>query len=94
VTLTLVNGHGEVSTLVFDERSTCLIGRGEDCPPQPPNGEYVCESCQANPEDVMTLLVKQAQAGTHNDLSAITEYTLLNELGRRGIGAVYLAAAV
>jgi len=93
VTLTLVNGRGEVSTLMFDERSTCLIGQGEDCSPRPPNSEYVCESCQANPEDVMTLLVKHAQAGTRSDLSAIAEYTLLNKLGRHGISAVYLAAA-
>ena len=214
VTLALVNGRGERSEFVFDERSTCLIGRGEDCSPQLPNdehhrsvsrhhcmldinppdvrirdfgsrngtyvngvkigqrdpaqsaaqgrglglqerdlkdgdevrlgrsvafhisvklppeaattvvigphlaetlpppgcvkcgreithelgvrggaatGEYVCESCQANPEDVMTLLVKLAQAGTRGDLSAIAEYTLLGELGRGGMGAVYLA---
>ena len=214
MTLTLVNGRGERQEFVFDERSTCLIGRGEDCSPRLPNdenhrsvsrhhcmldinppdvrirdfgsrngtyvngvkigqrdpgqsaaqgrglgfqerdlkdgdevrlgrsvafqisvklppeaattvvlgahlaetlpppgcvkcgreithelgvrggaetGEYVCESCQANPEDVMTLLVKLAQAGTRGDLSAIAEYTLLGELGRGGMGAVYLA---
>jgi serine/threonine protein kinase len=216
VTLALVNGRGERQEFVFDERSTCLIGRGEDCSPRLPNdehhrsvsrhhcmldinppdvrirdfgsrngtyvngvkigqrdpaqsaaqgrglgfqerdlkdgdevrlgrsvafqvsvklpleaaatvvigahlaetlpppgcvkcgreithelgirgqgaagaGEYVCASCQANPEDVMTLLVKLAQAGTRGDLSAIAEYTLLDELGRGGMGAVYLA---
>jgi eukaryotic-like serine/threonine-protein kinase len=214
VKLALVNGRGERSEFVFDERSTCLIGRGEDCSPRLPNdehhrsvsrhhcmldinppdvrirdfgsrngtyvngvkigqrdpaqsaaqgrglglqerdlkdgdevrlgrsvafrvsvklppeaattivlgahlaetlpppgcvkcgreithelgirgaastGEFVCESCQANPEDVMTLLVKLAQAGTRGDLSAIAEYTLLGELGRGGMGAVYLA---
>jgi len=216
VTLALVNGRGERQEFVFDERSTCLIGRGEDCSPRLPNdehhrsvsrhhcmldinppdvrirdfgsrngtyvngvkigqrdpaqsaaqgrglgfqerdlkdgdevrlgrsvafrvsvtvppeaaptiaigpgahlaetlpppgcvkcsreithelsirgveagGEYVCESCQANPEDVMTLLVKLAQAGTRGDLRAIAEYTLLGELGRGGMGAVYLA---
>ena len=216
VTLALVNGRGQRQEFVFDERSTCLIGRGEDCSPRLPNdehhrsvsrhhcmldinppdvrirdfgsrngtyvngvkigqrdpaqsaaqgrglglqerdlkdgdevrlgrsvafhvsvklppeaattivlgahlaetlpppgcvkcgreithelgirgrgsaatGEFVCESCQANPEDVMTLLVKLAQAGTRGDLSAIAEYTLLGELGRGGMGAVYLA---
>ncbi len=53
--------------------------------------EYVCAACQANPQDVMTLLVKLAQAGDRNDLKAIAEYTLLQELGRGGMGAVYLA---
>lgn len=53
--------------------------------------EYVCASCQANPEEVMTLLVRLAQAGDRNDLKAIAEYTLLQELGRGGMGAVYLA---
>ena len=214
VTLTLVNGQGAVSEFVFDERSTCLIGRGEDCSPRLPNDEhhrsvsrhhcmldinppdvrirdfgsrngtyvnrskigqrdpaqsaaqgrglgfqerdlkdgdevrlgrsvairisvdlppetaptlilgahlaetlpppgcvkcgreithelgprgvaqgddYVCAACQANPQDVMTLLVKLAQAGTRSDLRAIAEYTLLHELGRGGMGAVYLA---
>jgi tRNA A-37 threonylcarbamoyl transferase component Bud32 len=214
VSLALVNGRGERQEFVFDERSTCLIGRGEDCSPRLPNdehhrsvsrhhcmldinppdvrirdfgsrngtyvngvkigqrdpahsaaqgrglglqerdlkdgdevrlgrsvafrvsvrlppeaattivlgahlaetlpppgcvkcgreithelgirgaasaGEFVCESCQANPEDVMTLLVKLAQAGARGDLSAIAEYTLLGELGRGGMGAVYLA---
>lgn len=213
VSLALVNGRGERSEFVFDERSNCLIGRGEDCSPRLPNdehhrsvsrhhcmldinppdvrirdfgsrngtfvngvkigqrdpaqsaaqgrglglqerdlkdgdevrlgrsvafrvnvtvppeeattlvvspdqaatlpppgcvkcgkeitqelgrrgvavGQYVCASCQANPQDVMTLLVKLAQAGTRSDLHAIAEYDLLGELGRGGMGAVYLA---
>ena len=40
VTLALVNGRGERSEFVFDERSTCLIGRGEDCSPRLPNDEH------------------------------------------------------
>jgi pSer/pThr/pTyr-binding forkhead associated (FHA) protein len=209
VTLTLVNGRAERSEHAFDERSTCLIGRGEDCSPRLPNddehrsvsrhhcmldinppdvrirdfgsrngtyvngvkigqrdpgqsaaqgrelqlqerdlqdgdevrlgrsvsikvrvtvpkppptvpvngpettlpppgcvkcgreithevggwpgSEYVCASCRAKPEEVMTLLVSLAQAGNRSDLKAIAEYTLLHELGRGGMGAVYLA---
>jgi pSer/pThr/pTyr-binding forkhead associated (FHA) protein len=210
VTLTLVNGRAERSEFAFDERSTCLIGRGEDCSPRLPNdddhrsvsrhhcmldinppdvrirdfgsrngtyvngvkigqrdpgqsaaqgrelrlqerdlqdgdevrlgrsvsikvrvtvpqppatqaapglpdvtlpppgcvkcgreithevgvwpgSEYVCASCRARPEEVMTLLVSLAQAGNRSDLKAIAEYTLLHELGRGGMGAVYLA---
>ena len=208
VTLTLVNGRSERSEHSFDERTTCLIGRGEDCSPRLPNDEdhrsvsrhhcmldinppdvrirdfgsrngtyvndvkigqrdpgqsaaegrelrlkerdlqdgdvvrlgrsvsitvrvtvpqpaatvpeampttlpppgcvkcgreitrevgawpgsdYVCASCRANPEEVMTLLVSLAQAGNRSDLQAIAEYTLLHELGRGGMGAVYLA---
>lgn len=208
VTLTVVNGRAERSEHSFDERSTCLIGRGEDCSPRLPNDEdhrsvsrhhcmldinppdvrirdfgsrngtyvndvkigqrdpgqsaaegrelrlkeqdlrngdvvrlgrsvsitvrvtvpqppptvpevpsttlpppgcvkcgreitrevgawpgsdYVCASCRANPEEVMTLLVSLAQAGDRSDLRAIAEYTLLHELGRGGMGAVYLA---
>jgi serine/threonine protein kinase len=56
-----------------------------------PGDDYLCADCQANPQDVMTLLVKLAQAGTRSDLRAIAEYTLLHELGRGGMGAVYLA---
>ena len=176
VSLSLVNGRGERSEFVFDERSTCLIGRGEDCSPRLPNDEHhrsvsrhhcmldinppdvrirdfgsrngtfvngvkigqrdssqsaaqgrglgsreqdlrdgdevrlgrsvafrvnvvvppeetttLVAASEANPQDVMTLLVKRAQAGTRSDLRAIAEYTLLDELGRGGMGAVYLA---
>jgi pSer/pThr/pTyr-binding forkhead associated (FHA) protein len=213
VSLSLVNGRGERSEFVFDERSTCLIGRGEDCSPRLPNdedhrsvsrhhcmldinppdvrirdfgsrngtfvngekigqrdpsrsaaqarglaaqerdlkdgdevrlgrsvafrvsvtaptapaatlvaspgaaetlpppgcvkcgreltrelggravtaGQYVCAACQANPQDVMTLLVRRANSGTRGDLRAIADYDLLRELGRGGMGAVYLA---
>lgn len=56
-----------------------------------PGTDYVCASCRAHPEEVMTLLVSLAQAGDRSDLKAIAEYSLLHELGRGGMGAVYLA---
>ncbi|HEX4787157.1 MAG TPA: protein kinase [Actinospica sp.] len=53
--------------------------------------EYVCASCRTRPEEVMTLLVSLARESDRSDLKAIAEYTLLYELGRGGMGAVYLA---
>jgi pSer/pThr/pTyr-binding forkhead associated (FHA) protein len=52
--------------------------------------QYLCEACRASPEEVATLLVSLARAGD-DDLRAIAEYTLYGELGRGGMGAVYLA---
>src|SRR5260370_41208713 len=41
VTLTVTEGTLNAEAFVFDERASCLIGRGEDCEPQvPENREY------------------------------------------------------
>jgi serine/threonine protein kinase len=53
--------------------------------------QYLCSECRASPEEVATLLVSLARAGGNEDLRAIAEYTLYGELGRGGMGAVYLA---
>lgn len=204
VTLTVLRGRTERSEYVFDERSTCLIGRGQDCEPRLPNddthksvsrnhclldinppdvrvrdlgsrngtfvngvkigqreahhtpeqgralgfqerdlgdgdelrlgkavafrievhvppaedpatvatlippgcskcgreitheigtrlGEYVCADCRTEPDAVLRLLIDLAQDGDRAELAPIAQYTLLRELGRGGMGAVYLA---
>ena len=53
--------------------------------------QYLCAACRASPGEVATLLVSLARAGGNDDLRAIAEYTLYGELGRGGMGAVYLA---
>lgn len=56
------------------------------------NGEYVCMLCQTDPGAVLKLLLRLASsAQPAAEFAPIAGYTLVRELGRGGMGAVYLA---
>ncbi|TDD93019.1 protein kinase domain-containing protein [Actinomadura rubrisoli] len=54
------------------------------------SGEYVCADCRQDPAAVARLLVDLARS-ERRDLAPIAGYAVLRELGRGGMGAVYLA---
>jgi pSer/pThr/pTyr-binding forkhead associated (FHA) protein len=52
--------------------------------------DHICSQCRAQPGDVLKALLKQAVAGAAN-VHAIRGFSIEKELGRGGMGAVYLA---
>ncbi len=53
-------------------------------------GDYICTACRADPRGIVQRLLGRAKGG-QSDLLAIRGYTVDKELGRGGMGAVYLA---
>jgi hypothetical protein len=53
-------------------------------------GDYLCAACRANPQVLVQRLLETAAAGAA-DLQGIKGYRIQRELGRGGMGAVYLA---
>ena len=53
-------------------------------------GDYVCVSCRSAPDSVIGKLLDDANRGA-NELQAIRDHHIVKELGRGGMGAVYLA---
>jgi eukaryotic-like serine/threonine-protein kinase len=53
-------------------------------------GEFVCASCKRNPLPIVSHLLTSARE-SEQELRSIREYELVRELGRGGMGAVYLA---
>ncbi|HEX3315587.1 MAG TPA: protein kinase [Gemmataceae bacterium] len=54
------------------------------------HGELLCAACRADPLDVIKLLLSRAKSGDRS-LLAIEGYSVQKELGKGGMGAVYLA---
>jgi serine/threonine-protein kinase len=53
-------------------------------------GSFLCSRCRSDPMEMVKALIAKANKGD-NQLVAIKGYTIIRELGKGGMGAVYLA---
>ncbi|GAA2783552.1 hypothetical protein GCM10010441_05550 [Kitasatospora paracochleata] len=65
-------------------------GREESAEPGARPGDHLCAACRTEPQAAAELLLDLARTGD-GELQGISGYRLLRELGRGGMGAVYLA---
>lgn len=73
------------------KRKVCLkCGKDVDAEIGERHGDYLCAACRADPLQIVQLLLEMAVRGG-KDLIAIQGYTIQRELGRGGMGVVYLA---
>jgi hypothetical protein len=54
------------------------------------DGDYICSRCKQDPLQILKAMLEKAKGGA-KDVQAIRGYTIERELGRGGMGAVYLA---
>ncbi|MGW7693797.1 protein kinase domain-containing protein [Streptomyces asiaticus] len=78
----------QVATVRLERCAKCERELGDEAGGRP--GELLCAACQARPDAVLKLLLELAHGG-RADLKAIRGYSVIRELGRGGMGAVYLA---
>ncbi|MFD0276010.1 protein kinase [Kitasatospora sp. NPDC127111] len=65
-------------------------GREESAELNARAGDHLCAACRTEPQAAAALLLDLARTGD-GELRGISGYTLVRELGRGGMGAVYLA---
>jgi serine/threonine-protein kinase len=53
-------------------------------------GDYICAACRSDPFDLIRRMLREADSGKR-ELVAMKGYAISRELGRGGMGAVYLA---